>query len=79
MFLRFKKFLMSSRIITFADDKIFKLTERQFAMPYKEPHLTENWEQSFLTQKHPEIETSIIHHISKVVGKRTIAPLEVAK
>lgn len=48
-------------------------------MPFKEPHLSENWEQSFLLQQHPEIETSIIHHISKVVGKRTLAPLEIAK
>ena len=48
MYLRFKKFLMSSRLITFYDDKLDKLFKRHTAMPYKEPHLSEQWEDSFL-------------------------------
>lgn len=79
MFIRFKQFLLTNRIFQYNEDHYIKLAQRHNSMPKKELHLSERWDQSFLLQEHPEIESSIIHHISKTVGKRTIAPLEIAK
>ena len=48
-------------------------------MHYREPHLTENWTESFRDMEHPEMKHSFLWYISKAVGKTTIAPPELAK
>ena len=57
-----------------------KLTMKQLSsMPFKEIHLTEQWDETYLDKEHPELHRSVLHHISKAVGKRNIAPLEMAR
>ena len=41
--------------------------------------MTEDWDQSHRDQMHPDIEQSVMWHISKVVGKSVLAPPEMAK
>jgi hypothetical protein len=45
----------------------------------KEIHLTEDWNHTYLEQEHPEIQSSFLYHISKAIGKRSLAPPELAK
>jgi hypothetical protein len=48
-------------------------------MPYKFVHLTEKWDETYRNQSHPDIQKSVLHHLSSVVGKASIAPRELAK
>ena len=48
-------------------------------MPFKQIHLTEGFQQSFREVEHPEIQQSVMWHLSKVVGKANLAPVEMMK
>lgn len=41
MFIKFKKFLFQSRILTFGNEETQRLINVVANLPYKEPHLTE--------------------------------------
>jgi hypothetical protein len=81
MFIKFKKFLFQSRILTYAHEE----TERLFAqlknMPFKEIHLKEKWDSplSFREMQHPHAHQSFLAHLAKAIGKASIAPPELAK
>ena len=57
MFIRFKKFLFQSRILTYAHEEFDRLMSIVKNLPVKEPHLTENWNgvESYRTMEHPDI------------------------
>ena len=48
-------------------------------MPYKTPHLTEKWDESFRDMDHPNITRSPLYYISKAVGRVNLAPAELAR
>jgi hypothetical protein len=79
MFIRLKKFLMNSRILTYSGVELERTMNQLATMPFKEIHITENWEETYLDKEHPELHRSVLYHISKAVGKVNIAPLEIAK
>lgn len=43
MFLRIKKFLIKNRILEYTNKNMDTLMTRLENMPYKMPHMTENW------------------------------------
>ena len=55
MFIRFKKFLMQSRILAYLGEETDRLSKQTSALPYKAMHLTENWTQGWREQEHPDI------------------------
>ena len=79
MLVRMKKFLFKSRVQT------QKLEAQQIQMqrlknfPFRQPHLTEDWEQSWHDMSHPGIEKSPIHHLSKAVGRASLTPIELTR
>jgi hypothetical protein len=81
MFIKFKKFLFQSRILTYAHEETERLYEQLSNMPERLPHLTEQWDgaKSFLEMEHPEIAQSFLSHLSKAIGKSSLAPPELAK
>jgi len=81
MFIKFKKFLFQSRILTYAHEETDRLFAQLSNMPVKEPHLKEKWDSpvSFREMEHPEIGKSFLSYLSKAIGKVAIAPPELAK
>lgn len=79
MYIRFKQFLFQSRILTFQSEEFDRLLRQVQALPFKEIHLTEKWDETYLKQQHPELHRSVLYHISKAVGRKTFAPPEIAK
>jgi hypothetical protein len=47
-------------------------------IPYKLPHLVENWDQSWREIDHPDIKKSPLYYISKAIGRVNLAPAELA-
>lgn len=41
--------------------------------------MTEKWDETYLTKPHPELQRSVLYHLSKAVGKTTLAPVELAR
>lgn len=81
MFIKFKKFLFQSRILTYAHEETDRLFAQLSNMPLKEPHLKEKWDSpvSFREMDHPDINKSFLSYLSKAIGKSAIAPPELAK
>ena len=49
-------------------------------MPFKEIHLTEQWDgKSYREMEHPELSNTFMWHLSKAIGKTSLAPPELAK
>lgn len=48
-------------------------------MPFKQLHLTEPFDKNHREVNHPEIEQSVMFHLSKAVGKACLAPVEMMK
>lgn len=69
MFIRLKKFLFKSRIMVFVNEEAERLATRLDNMPFKQIHMTEKWDTSYRDQEHPDIQQSVMWHLSQVVGK----------
>ena len=48
-------------------------------LPFKTMHLEQDWKQNIREGEHPEIQQSVMWHLSKVVGKTHFAPPEMMK
>ncbi len=81
MFIKFKKFLFQSRILTFGNDETQRLMTIVKNLPYKEPHLTEQWDgaKSYRQLQHPDMHQSFLSLFSSAIGKVSIAPASLAK
>jgi hypothetical protein len=57
MFIKFKKFLFQSRILTYAHEETDRLFQQLKNMPAREPHLKEQWDggKSFREMEHPHV------------------------
>jgi len=77
MFIRLKKFLMHSRILSYTDEELQQAMKAH--LPFKFPHLSEPFDKSFRDQENPMLKHSVMHQLSKAVGKTSIAPLEIAQ
>jgi len=78
MFVKLKKFLFKSRILSYANQLGDKLQKQLSNMPVRQPHLTEKWDQPWRTTEHPLIGRSPIHYISKAISRVNLAPKELA-
>ena len=81
MFIKFKKFLFQSRILTTVSHECDRLQKILVNMPLKEPHMKEQWDGNVTLREmeHPDIKQSFLWHLSSAVGKQTLAPVELAK
>jgi hypothetical protein len=71
MFIRFKKFLFQSRILTYAHEEFDRLSTQIKNMPFKEVHLTEPWNGNITMRdmQHPDIQQSFLYQLSQAVGR----------
>jgi len=79
MFIKFKKFLMKSRLLSYINEETDRLTQQVQNMPFKMIHMTEDWTENHRQVEHPDIQQSVMWHLSKVVGKANLAPAEMMK
>ena len=79
MFIRFKKFLMKSRLLAYLGEETARLTQQIQALPFKQIHLSEDWDKSHRDQDHPELRQSVMWHLSKAINKSTLAPPELIR
>ena len=81
MLIRFKKFLLQSRILTYGHEETQRLMTIVNNMPLKEPHLTEKWDgrQSYREMQHPDLNQSFLSFLSSAVGRVSTAPANLAR
>lgn len=81
MFIKFKKFLFQSRILTFGNEETQRLVNIVANLPYKEPHLSEQWDgaKSYRELQHPDMHQSFLSLFSSAIGKVSLAPATLAK
>lgn len=80
MFIRFKKFLFQSRILTYAHEECDRLFNQVKAFPYKLPHFNVKWDsETYLATSHPEVGKSFLTLLASAVGKRSLVVPELAK
>jgi len=79
MFIRFKKFLMKERILGYVGEEAERAAAQVSALPFKQLHQTEAWDESHRDQEHPDIQQSVMWHLSKAVGKAALAPPEMVR
>jgi len=65
---------MKSRILSYIGEETDKMTEQIANMPFKQIHLSEGFAQSHRDVEHPDIQQSVMWHLSKVVEKSSLAP-----
>jgi hypothetical protein len=79
MFIRLKKFLLKSRLLVYVGEETDRLAARVQSLPFKQLHLTEKWDESHRDSEHPDIQQSVMWHLSKAVGKVALAPPEMLR
>jgi hypothetical protein len=79
MFIRLKKFLLKSRLLVYLGEETDRLAARVQSLPFKQLHLTEKWDESHRDSEHPDIQQSVMWHLSKAVGKVALAPPEMVR
>lgn len=79
MFLRLKKFMIKNRILQFHQAEIQKQAARINSLPFKMPHLTEGFDENWRELEHPDIQQSVMWHLSKVIGKQSLMPKNLLK
>ena len=81
MFIRLKKFLFQSRILTYQTQEFERLSSILENLPFKQMHLTEPWNgaKSYREMEHPELASSWLAQLGKAVGKKNFTPLELTK
>jgi hypothetical protein len=78
MFVKLKKFLFKSRILSYANTLGDKLEKQLSNMPKRVPHLTEKWDEPWRTTQHPKLERTPMYYISKAINRHNLAPKELA-
>ena len=79
MLIRLKKFYFKQRILQYNEER-YQLSQKQAsAMPFKQMHLTEKWDQSFRDIKHPDLHKSPLYYISQALGRVSLTAPEMAK
>jgi len=79
MFIRLKKFLLKSRLLVYLGEETDRLAARVQSLPFKQLHLTEKWDESHRDSEHPDIQQSVMWHLSKAVGKVALTPPEMVR
>ena len=81
MLIKFKKFLLQSRILTYGHEETNRLMAIVKNLPFKEPHLTEQWDgpKSYRQMEHPNMHQSFLSFLTKVVGRTSLAPANLAR
>lgn len=55
MLIRLKKFLFESRILVYTGEEFDRLIKQAVAMPFKEIHMTEKWDETYRNMEHPDL------------------------
>lgn len=79
MLIRLKKYYFKQRILQYNEER-FQLSQKQAsALPFKQMHLTEKWDQCFRDMKHPDLHKSPLYYIAEALGRVSLTAPEMAK
>ena len=79
MLIRLKNSLIRERCMTTHTKDLNKLEEQIDALPYKMPHMTEKFDESWREMEHPDLHKHAIYHLAKAVGRVNLSPVELVK